>query len=642
MITKQLVKTYYAKKCPYLIWIFSNEKRVLKCYQELMEKGFSLKEITQENYNSFLDIIKDNKELITHLLSSTKQDDVSKIIIEMENLQEISLLSMKYFSFKYSNNIKRADTIDGTLNGKILSNQEKIKENTQKYLKDDNIKVILEGQIDVQNYRARWDALVKNEDNTYTIYEVKGTTNVLSSKEKIKDNYRLDIMFQYFVYQKIFKEKIDNIVLVKLNQDFSFSSDLKYPLDDERIVNLFEEVAYLGEIKLKDYIQNNIEEIESLVREIETIIKGIQPFQKMKYQCRKDEKCLFFEECLANNNYPSIDNIFQLTTATSLGGNWRLSQELIDNMNCISIQDIPPYYIDENFPYRKGEKNNVARLQIETCLNPNTEEFIDKEGIKILLAEEYSCFPLVFFDFETFQYPFPLVLDQHPWEQICSQYSMHILEKDYDLKNHDYKSGKGGGITHFEFLGDPAKDLSKNPEPLLIETMLKQFQQQKINWQEKQFTLIVYNKSFECTQFERMARKYPCYAKFLNICKERTVDLMDFFTKGLWYKKEYKGKVSLKVISPNMQKDEKIMQQYQNLLFDIKDTLDYHTESDLIHNGSIALDIYQSLLRASLKKISFPQYKEIRQGLLKYCKKDSWGTVIIYDILKRKADDIEN
>ncbi len=650
MITKQLVKTYFSKKCPYLIWLMNNEKKVLSTYQKIIEAGIKIEkgsslENEQNNFDNILDLIKEKKELIPYLenmIKTSELDTATKFIYQMKDLQEISMLSMLYFKIKYNDKIKRADTIDGTLQGEILYDQERIKENTQKYLQDENIKVILEGQIDMEKYRARWDALVKNDDNTYTIYEVKGTTNVFSSKSKIKDEYRLDIMFQYFVYKKYFGNKINNIVLVQLNKDFSFLEGSIYPFDNSKIINLFEEISYINEKTLKDYVEENVEELEILLKEIEKIIDEKEPLRKMKYQCRQNGKCPIFAECLEKEKYNFEDNIFQLTSSSILGGNWKISEHLINEMNCKFIKDIPFSYIEENFPFVKNGQRKVARHQIEVAIDTSKKEYIYKEEIKELLEKDYNCFPLIFFDFETFQYPYPLVKDAHPWEQICSQYSMHIVNKDYDLSKHNYEKGIGGGITHYEFLGNPKNDLSNNPEVDLIMTMLNQFAKEKVKWKEKKFTLVVYNKSFECTQFARMAEKYPKYEKFLKICQERTVDLMDFFTKCLWYKKSFNGKVSLKVVSPSVQADEKIMKFYNNLSFDIKDTLNYHTKEDVIYNGSIALDVYQSLLRACLKGIEVPSYQYIREGLLKYCKKDSWGTVVIYDILKRKAYDIEN
>ena len=70
-------------------------------------------------------------------------------------------------------------------------------------------------------------------------------------------------------------------------------------------------------------------------------------------------------------------------------------------------------------------------------------------------------------------------------------------------------------------------------------------------------------------------------------------------------------------------------------------TLNY--KDGIIHNGGIALDIYQTLLRRALT--GHPKdvlYDELRGGLLAYCKIDSWGTVILYDTISKAYDKIKD
>ena len=43
------------------------------------------------------------------------------------------------------------------------------------------------------------------------------------------------------------------------------------------------------------------------------------------------------------------------------------------------------------------------------------------KNMQKIYNRDYSEYPLVFFDFETFMYPVPLVENSHPWEQICCQ-----------------------------------------------------------------------------------------------------------------------------------------------------------------------------------------------------------------------------
>ena len=82
-----------------------------------------------------------------------------------------------------------------------------------------------------------------------------------------------------------------------------------------------------------------------------------------------------------------------------------------------------------------------------------------------------------------------------------------------------------------------------------------------------------------------------------------------------------------------------IKEYYANINFDLTRTLDYQSEDNVIHNGSEALDAYQSLIRACLTdNVSDKLHDDIIKGLLYYCKKDSWGTVVIFDIISKIAN----
>ena len=77
---------------------------------------------------------------------------------------------------------------------------------------------------------------------------------------------------------------------------------------------------------------------------------------------------------------------------------------------------------------------------------------------------------------------------------------------------------------------------------------------------------------------------------------------------------------------------------YGKYLQRILKTLDY--QQGLIQNGAVALDVYQSLLR---KVLLHQDVEDIHQpmlnALLAYCKIDSWGTVVLYDLIRNIALD---
>ena len=117
------------------------------------------------------------------------------------------------------------------------------------------------------------------------------------------------------------------------------------------------------------------------------------------------------------------------------------------------------------------------------------------------------------------------------------------------------------------------------------------------------------------------------------------MDLLDFFTSGSIYCRDFNGRGSLKVVQPTLAADENVVSFYKKTLpFDLTYSLDYHKgDKCLVYNGAICLDLYKSLLvRSHLgeENVGDLSTKDLLAEALAYCKIDSWGTVIIYDVIK--------
>ena len=127
--------------------------------------------------------------------------------------------------------------------------------------------------------------------------------------------------------------------------------------------------------------------------------------------------------------------------------------------------------------------------------------------------------------------------------------------------------------------------------------------------------------------------------QFVDNFKNNIIDLLEFFTKGLIYSREFHGKGSLKVVQPKLIEDDDVQAFYksQSLMFELNRTLDYHKNDQcLVFNGAICLDLYKSLLIRHHKgeKDNGIHTQDLLKEALAYCKIDSWGTVIIFDIIK--------
>ncbi len=696
MITKEIIKEYHVRRCAKYAYIMSNEKGLLKLLEKMILNGISGQDIIEdeesEDYNedefaenkvskidSFYELIRSNKNLYMQakkqVAAICKEDQVATFIESMKNHQEVAQLSRLWAIEKYidSGKVVRADTIDGSIDGHEIHDGKVIEANTQKYLQDTQVRVILEGQITYQDCLARWDILVKTEQG-YELYECKGTTNIYGSRDEVsklplvgslKSPYIYDIAFQDYVYQHA-GLPIRSLNYLILNKQFMLPlKDMTYPIDKEFLTSLFViyNTAKIGKkdkvqiVPLLEYIhkgqyyshQFDRQQVEYYINRVREALKlEQQPAGIMTYACKSAGGCLMKTEC-----NPGIDanHIFTLTCASKCGGEWHRVKKLIEE-GVTQISKIPETYLNHGIKQAKDSryakywfskedgviKKSNAYMQIQAARGQKDGfNFIEAKCINQLLKKDYSVFPLIFFDFETFSYPIPLVAESFPWEQVCSQYSMHVVRPNYDLAKHNFELGTGGGIAHYEFIGRPYIDGFKKPERDLLKTLQDQFKQENIDWTTGQFTLIVYNESFEKGRFKDMAQKYPEFHDFCLMCRARVVDLLKFFSFGYWYRGDFNGRTSLKVTQPSALTDPSILSWYQALPYSLSATLNYKTGK--IHNGEVALDVYQTLLRAkAANMITKQEHDEYITALLHYCKIDSWGTVILYDIIKKLND----
>jgi hypothetical protein len=210
---------------------------------------------------------------------------------------------------------------------------------------------------------------------------------------------------------------------------------------------------------------------------------------------------------------------------------------------------------------------------------------IDTETIKEFISD--LKYPLYFMDFETFQPAVPLFDNSKPYQQIPFQYSIHI------------KQNKESAENHCEFLAEPGID----PRKKFIENLLKDI--------KGNGDVIVYNKTFEITRLNEIARDFPEYADKIEDLILRIKDLMIPFQKKYYYAPEMKGSYSIKAVLPALVPE-----------------LSYDTLE--INEGGLASIAYESLqTETDLMEIA-----EIKEQLLEYCKLDTLGMVKILEELE--------
>jgi hypothetical protein len=209
--------------------------------------------------------------------------------------------------------------------------------------------------------------------------------------------------------------------------------------------------------------------------------------------------------------------------------------------------------------------------------------YIDVEASRILLGLPW---PHYYLDFETIQFAVPIWAGTRPYAQIPFQWSCHI-------------ENRSGEITHLSFLADGAGD----PRRDFAESLLSAL--------GSNGAVIVYNAAFERSRMRELAEIFPDLAPALRTVIDRIVDLLPI-AHDHYYHHEMRGSWSIKAVLPTIAPE---------LAYD-----------DLaVAHGGMAQEAFAELLRPDLAP---ERWVELREGLLKYCERDTWAMVKIAHFLR--------
>lgn len=252
-------------------------------------------------------------------------------------------------------------------------------------------------------------------------------------------------------------------------------------------------------------------------------------------------------------------------------------------------------YCEGKISFKDLEKENLNAKyleQIDFELN-NREPKINKKAIKDIL--DSLKYPLYFIDYESCQYAIPEYENTKPYQQIPFQYSLHIIKKP------------DAPLEHREFLAD-----------VWDENIIRTFAENMIKDMPDDGSVIVYNKTFEATRNKEIGKMFLDLKDEMDRFNENMVDLMIPFRSRDYYTREMKGSYSIKYVLPALYPDDP--------------ELDY-SELSLIHKGDEASNAF-----LSLKDKTSQEQEKIRNGLLEYCKLDTYAMVKIWEKFKEVTD----
>lgn len=287
-------------------------------------------------------------------------------------------------------------------------------EKTMRALKN-GARTILQGRVENQGLTCIFDALELNNDDSYTLTEIKSSTSP-------KDDHYLDLAFQKHILT-LCGINISKSKLIYLNKEYIRQGEI-----DPYKISIIEDVT--------EKVNEQLSFVASKIQEAQELVKSkVQPNMSPRFAKKTAlSEWLQIYETL----YPpeSDQSIFRLT---------RLDPEIIGILEDLKIKKIAE--IPDDVALNSKQKNQILSVK-------SKKPIVHKEKIKEFL--DNLVFPLYFLDYETYSAIIPPYDKTKPNMNIPFQYSLHILDSE-------------GNLTHKEFL----HTTQENPVPYLLSSLKK-------------------------------------------------------------------------------------------------------------------------------------------------------------------------
>lgn len=426
-------------------------------------------------------------------------DEFAQSLIESGH--KVGELAKEYFS---------TDVDVTVLNQSGSPDLDKMIYETEKHLKL-GTKTIAEASFNFGGLFCSVDILVSNGDGTYSIYEVKSSTNEKPTKKDpigVKEEHKLDAAYQKYVLDNC-GVTIDKVYVVLLDRDYVRGKILEL----DKYFKICD-ITYDAEL-LQQYVADKIAELRSVITMVD------EPKTEFIKNCNG---CSYWSYCSKGIKSPSPFDIYNLDFSEKC----KLYNE------GVSFFDVPKY----------AKKIKTAALrQIEYYNRPN-DAYIEKDRIKEFIDE--LIYPVYSLDFETYQAVIPEFEGIKTYEQVPFQYSLHIIESpDEDVSD----------VKECHFLDLSGKDTRRAIAESLVKNIPYGAQ------------VMAYHESTERNIVARLAAYCPDLSDHLLSFTYK--DPLKIFSGGSYYVKAMGKKFSLKSVAPALYLDDKEMD-YLNLEGDVK------------------------------------------------------------------------
>ena len=388
--------------------------------------------------------------------------------------------------------------------------------------------------------------------DAWNLIEIKSATRV-KEKDRDSSNYIDDLSFQKYVFENA-GYTIKHCEVIYLNNKYTRYGEL-----DINKLFIREDVSSKVS-KIYDDVARNIDMFQQTLEQEEPNV--------LQHKTPPCEKCEFKAYCRKSlPEYPAFYLFHQ-------DRSW---QKFYNRYQTYNPEDIP-------HDYKLGDNAMIDRAAYLT-------KQVHAEPQNIIDWLNKLKYPLYYLDYETAQPAIPLFDNSNPYNQIPFQYSLHIQEK------------QGENPKHISFLHKERSD----PRRALAECL--------VNNLGTTGSVIVYNKKFEKTRNEELAKIFPDLSDKILAINERIADQYDIFDKRYLYSPKQKSSSSIKYVLPAFS--------------------DISYQGMEIANGGEAMSEYEAFLK---DKQTPEETAKMFEALEKYCEQDTWAMVVLMKVLYQHAE----
>lgn len=451
-----------------------------------------------------------------------------------------------------------------------------------------------------------------------TIENLKKKKNALLNRFADEGKYPHDLAFQKFVIEHALCKAGDtrkvNYYLAVLNNEYVYDGSVD--ASGACVYNNVEGQELITFINMNE----TVEAYQStIIKEIAMLESYIRTPHDITHKCDvgkhcewgENTQCVFWKHCFQKlRNVPDSNssNNYLNSGSTNWSGLYKGKYALV-NAGRFSFADIDKNWI-------QSANHNIQR----DCYDGALPEYVDKDKIRAWF--DHLEYPIYHFDFESFPCPLPRFKGEHPYQQSCFEFSLHIERQPGVCDKQK---------DNFVFLN---QECNTDEREALVKAIIDHFEFNEDG--TLRGTMLAQNTGFEIGRLTELAELFPEYKDKLLAITKKSADLIHLLktNKGMYVDWGFDEAASNKI--NYYHKDLSGSYSIKKTLPVLVPTLSYdYMKKHTVGNG---VQAYITYLNYDAPDATRDMKTKVarRKGLRLYCQQDTWAMVEILRAVRSK------